>query len=323
MSGQVKTIVRVLRSAGSVTLGNGNLVLLGVENGRLIEKIYDGDDLKDQRKVADNVKDGSSAVYAVSEKNVFGLYISQDNHIRASEFDADSEEWDDADLSGLGDVTVHPDSHLAIAAVYESSLIFFQAADGVIKSINHDQESNNWTEAFPVPGGAAAGGTPISAFSTNKAVVVSFIGQDNKLHAHSRDFETGEWTDSALPSASWEGSVTSLVVSQDVDTGAYEAFALVGTTVDHVKKDGTRDALGSIQSGEFVPATKAEAGDVYGNNYGIIQNYWNQGGGGCGRGGGNYICGGCGRVGGNCVCGSGTYVCVLPPIVNPCRPCWY
>lgn len=74
MSSQVKTIVRVLRSAGSITLGNGNLVLLSIESGRLVEKIYDGDDLKDQRLIADNVKDGSSAVYAASEKNVSSVF---------------------------------------------------------------------------------------------------------------------------------------------------------------------------------------------------------------------------------------------------------
>ncbi|KAI8716971.1 hypothetical protein NCS52_00992000 [Fusarium sp. LHS14.1] len=297
MSSQVKTIVRVLRSAGSITLGNGNLVLLSIEAGRLVEKIYDGDDLKDQRLIADNVKDGSSAVYAASEKNVFVLYVDQDDHIRASEFDSDSEEWDDADLGDI-DVTVHPDSHLAIANIHSASLVFYQGADGVIKSINHDQESNQWTEGFPVPGSAAPG-TPISAYSTDKALAVSFIGQDKSVHVHSRDFESGEWSESTL-SGTWDNSVTSIIVSQDVETGTFEAFALVGTTVDHIKKDGTRAALGSIQNGDFVPATKAEAGDVYGNNYGIIQNYWNYGG---GYGGGNYVY-------------------MSPPVYGGCRPRW-
>lgn len=126
-------------------------------------------------------------------QQVFVLYIDQDDHIKASKFDSDSEEWDEADLAGLGNVTVHPDSHLAIANIHGGSLVFYQAADGVIKSINHDQEGNQWTEGFPVPGSAAAG-TPISAYSTDKALAVSFIDQDKSVHVHSRDFESGEWS---------------------------------------------------------------------------------------------------------------------------------
>ncbi|KAK2591379.1 hypothetical protein QQS21_010923 [Conoideocrella luteorostrata] len=296
MSGQVKTMVRVLRSAGSITLANGNLVLLSLESGRLVEKIYDGDDLKDQRKVADGVKNGSSAVYAASENNVFVLYINNSNQIKASEFDPDSEEWDDTNLAGLSTVATHHAGHLAIASIHGSNLVFYQGTDGVIKTIRYEHESNKWAEQFSIPGAAAAG-TPISAYSTDKALVVSFIGGDNTVHVHSRDFESGKWTDDVLPSSSWNEAVTSLVVSQDSTTGALEAFALVNTTVDHVKKDGTRAALGSIKNGEFVPATKAEAGDVFGNNYGIIYNNFGMGGGCCG----GYR---------------------PPPVYYSCRPCW-
>jgi hypothetical protein len=70
MSGEIKTIARALRSASHNTLPNGDLVLLSNQGRRLIEKVYDGDELKDQRVVAAGVKEGSTAAYAVAKDRV-------------------------------------------------------------------------------------------------------------------------------------------------------------------------------------------------------------------------------------------------------------
>lgn len=121
------------------------------------------------------------------------MYISDDGIIKGSEFDEDSGEWDDAELEGLGDMPVHGESHIAVAALPSMDLVLYRAPGGGITTVKHEKESGMWTEGFDIPGSAATG-TPIAEFSTDDALVVCFFGEDNELHAHSRDFETGDWT---------------------------------------------------------------------------------------------------------------------------------
>jgi hypothetical protein len=121
------------------------------------------------------------------------VYIGDDGIIKVSEFDEDSEEWDDAELEGLGDVSVHDESHITVARLPSMNLVLYQAPDGDIKTVKYDKGSDRWTEEFSIPGSAAVG-TPIAGFSTDDALVVCFFGHDNELHAHSRNFETSDWT---------------------------------------------------------------------------------------------------------------------------------
>lgn len=121
------------------------------------------------------------------------MYIGGDGIIKVSEFDDYSEEWDEAELEGLGYVSVHDESHIAVAALPSMNLVPYQAPGGDIKTVKYEKESGMWTEEFDIPGSAVTG-TPIAGFSTDDALVVCFFGEDNELHAHSRNFETGDWT---------------------------------------------------------------------------------------------------------------------------------
>jgi hypothetical protein len=121
------------------------------------------------------------------------VYIDSDGLIRGCEFDEDSEEWDEAELEGLGDVKAHDERHLSVAEIPGYNIVLFQDTDGSIQTIKHDHDSDRWSSHFAVPGDAASG-TPIAGFATDKALVVSFIEDDGMIHAHSRDFATGDWT---------------------------------------------------------------------------------------------------------------------------------
>ncbi|KAF4331810.1 hypothetical protein FBEOM_14419 [Fusarium beomiforme] len=268
MSAEIQFIGRALNSASHITLENGDFVLLIEQNGRLIEKVYDGDELKDQRMVVRGVKEGATAGYAISNDRIQALYFDSDGSIKASEFDPDSEEWDDGELEGLDDVGVHPQSNLTIAGLPGSNFVIYQASDGSIETQGKALESECWSEKFTVPG-AAALGTPIAGFSTDKAFVVSFIGDDNMIHAHSRDFDSGDWTEETLPSSSFDEEVKNLIVAQD--TGELEAYVLAGTTIYHVRKDGKQETIATLGAdGDFVPTGNAEA---YGINYGNYYRY--------------------------------------------------
>lgn len=70
MSGEIRTIARALRAASHNTLPNGDLTFLEVQGRRLIEKVYDGDELKDQRMVASGLRENSTAAYAVARDSV-------------------------------------------------------------------------------------------------------------------------------------------------------------------------------------------------------------------------------------------------------------
>ncbi|KAF9766415.1 hypothetical protein IL306_001201 [Fusarium sp. DS 682] len=268
MSGEIKTIARALRSASHMTLDNGDLLLLSNQGGRLVEKVYDGEELKDQRTAAAGVKEGTTAGYARSKDRVLVFYIASDGLIKGSEFDDDAEEWDDAELEGLGDVTVHAESHLTVADMPGANVVLYQSTDGSVEAIQYGHESDKWAVPYTIPGDALPG-TPIAGFSTDKALIVSFIGNDKMIHAHIRDFETGDWTDHTLPESSFDEPVNNLIVAKDKDTGDFEAYVLVDATVHHVTKNNTRETVGSFSGdGDFVPATKAEAGGCYGNNWG-------------------------------------------------------
>ncbi|KAI1090237.1 hypothetical protein F5B19DRAFT_464342 [Rostrohypoxylon terebratum] len=276
MSEQVKTIVRILESAGSNARNDGELSLLTHEGALLIENIYNGESLQDQRKVADNVKPGSLAVYTISENKASILFVNDDNILRASEFDPDSEMWEETKLEGLGDLSVDPNSRLATTTLHDISMVFYQGTDGTIKSLILRQAESNiqgWVMGFPIPGDAQSS-TPISAFTTDTALHVSFIGKDEYVHIQNRDIQSGEWNETVLQNSSWDGPVTNMLVSQDIETGNFEVFALINTKVDHIEKDGTRSTLGEIVGGKFVPSTKAEAGMIWVNNWGPTNNYF-------------------------------------------------
>ncbi|KAF5981174.1 hypothetical protein FBULB1_4886 [Fusarium bulbicola] len=268
MSGEIKTIARALRSAGHNTLPNGDLTFINIQGRRLVERVYDGEELKDQRMVATGLREDSTAAYAVAKDRIFAVYIGDDGHIKASEYDEDVEEWDEADLEGLGDVSVHDQGHVTVAGLPGMNLVVYQAPDGTIKTINHDKDSGTWTEDFDIPGSAATG-TPIAGFSTDEALIVSFFGEDNEIHVHSRDYETGNWTEETIPDSSFDNTVDSIIVAKDKDSGNFEAYVLTANTVYNITKTGSRDTVGSFnRDGDFTPSTKAESGGCYGNNWG-------------------------------------------------------
>lgn len=70
MSSQVKNLVRCLQAVGSTAKGDGGLCLLSQSGSRLIENIYSGEELDEQRTVAEDVKENTSAVYIVLEDKV-------------------------------------------------------------------------------------------------------------------------------------------------------------------------------------------------------------------------------------------------------------
>lgn len=66
----VGNIVRTLQSVNSSVTEDGQLCLLSLEGDRLIENIYDNEELLSQRCVTNNTKHNSSAVYMMSESSV-------------------------------------------------------------------------------------------------------------------------------------------------------------------------------------------------------------------------------------------------------------
>jgi hypothetical protein len=309
MSGDVRTVARALRAASHNTLPNNDLTFLEIQGCRLIERVYDCEELKDQRMVAAVLREESTAAYAVAKDRIFAVYIGNDGVIKASEYDEDSEEWDDAELEGLGDVSVHDQGQIAVARLPGINLVLYQATDGTIKTIKHEKESNLWTEGFDIPGSAATG-TPIAGFSTDKTLIVSYFGEDDEIHIHSRDFKTGDWTEETIPDSSFDHAVDGIIFGKDKDSGSFEAYVLGSHTVYHITESGSRGTVGSFsQDGDFVPSTDAKSGGYYySNNWG---NYY--GGFGCYTG---CDCG-CGQI---LMCGCYSCGCGCPGPRS--QPCW-
>ncbi|KAI0389629.1 hypothetical protein F5Y17DRAFT_113347 [Xylariaceae sp. FL0594] len=321
MSGPIKKLVRGLQAVGCTALAAGGSCYLSQDGSRLVEKIYDGEDLQNQRPVADNARAGASAVYVTTKEKALIVYTGTGDVLKASAFDEDEEEWSEAALEGVGEVAVHPQTRLGASLLPDEMIVFYQAVDGSVRSIRYSEKTHTWTDGFSVPGKARTG-TPLAVFLTKEALNVSLVDTQGKVTCHKRDLETGEWTNVALNNVGFPDSqpVQSIVVT--ADDSSYEAYALIGTTVQHIAKDGSSSTIGSVSGGSFVPSSKAESGFTnYGGNYG---NQWenNYGGGGGGGGftntGGNY-----GNqtqnnwyIGG----GGGGYTYCYPRV--RCGPCW-
>ncbi|KAI0102604.1 hypothetical protein GGR51DRAFT_527056 [Nemania sp. FL0031] len=318
MSGQVKKLVRCMQAAGSTSLADGSLCLLSEDEGQLVERVFNNEELQNQRFVADGIRANPSASYVASEKKSYVVFTSADNVLRASEFDVDSDEWVETSLDGVKTISLHPQSHVGVALIPGGALVFAQGANGVITSVRFDEATVTWSSGFDVPGEAQLG-TPLSVYITDRALAVSFLDPQGGAHCHIRDFETGDWSDKAILNTTFSGAVQSLVISQDTDTGAIEAYLLTQGSVEHVGQDGSRSVLGSVSEGTFVPKSKAESGiSISGSNYGnnMINNYGNGYGGRNGGGNGGRNGGGNGCYGG----GYGGYTCYRPPVCY--NPCW-
>ncbi|KAI0865020.1 hypothetical protein F4860DRAFT_527725 [Xylaria cubensis] len=289
-----------MQAAGSTSLADGGLCLTSYEDGALVEKLFDGDEVQAQRVVANAVRANSSAAYVAGADKSFIVFTGEGNTLHAAEFDEDSEEWVESDLDGLNIIHLHPESRISAALIPDGALVFVQNAQGTVTSVHFDEKSGTWSPGFDVPGQAKAG-TPLSVFITDRALAVSFLDPRPRPIATSGTLRLAIGV--VISDSKFSGAVQSLLVSQDADSGSFEAYILIltGDSVEHLGKDGSVSAnIGTITAGNFVPKSKAESG-IYigGNNYGVINqiNYYGGGGGGCGG-----------------------YICYRPPTY--CRPCW-
>lgn len=70
MRDEIRTIARALRSASHNALPNGDSTFLEIQGSRLVERVYDGEELRDQRTVATGLRQDSAAAYALARDRV-------------------------------------------------------------------------------------------------------------------------------------------------------------------------------------------------------------------------------------------------------------
>ena len=123
------------------------------------------------------------------------LYADTDNILRCCRFDAEKSLWTKENMDGpdFSDVVLHPSSRIAGVLTASGVMVFFQNPGCVIECIQYDAQSTSWKRGFAVPG-ASAESTPLWVFLTDSSLVVSYVGEDKRMHCHTRDFETGNWT---------------------------------------------------------------------------------------------------------------------------------
>ncbi|RGP76304.1 hypothetical protein FLONG3_5350 [Fusarium longipes] len=266
----IRNIARALKVASySYDDQTGQILHLINQGSHLIEKVYDDEELIDQRMVANGVRENGPAAYVKEGDRVFAFYIKNDGgFIMISEFDPDSEEWDDAEFYGLEDADVHDESKLSVAKIPEFNVILFQDSNDSIRARMSQTDSYRWETEFIVPGDAKSG-TPIASFPNDNALVVSFFEEDGMLHIHSRDFETGKWTDDIIAESFFDDPVDNLIVTQAKESDSFDAFVLNDGRVYHISRDGTRETVGSFnQDGDFVLDANAVSDTYHNNEYG-------------------------------------------------------
>ncbi|KAH0593841.1 hypothetical protein MHUMG1_08593 [Metarhizium humberi] len=265
----VGNIVRTLQSVNSNVTEDGQLCLLSLEGDRLIENIYDNEELLSQRCVTNDAKHNSSAVYMMLESSAFMLYLGSNASLCAREFNHGEKEWVEAKIEIPHLTDLCPETRLSVVTVPEVTIVFYQTIKGQVHGIAFDRKKEHWLAPFCLPCQAQRG-TPISAFSTQESVIVSFVDIEKKVHIFSRRLEADKWEDKILDDSSDNAHMMNLVVYENEERGTIEAFAQVQNKILHIDQHQGRSCLGQVTKGEFTPITKAECGRFIRARFGML-----------------------------------------------------
>ncbi|KAI9741649.1 MAG: hypothetical protein M1834_000033 [Cirrosporium novae-zelandiae] len=255
----LQKITHCLLAAGGAVSEQGFHLLYNEEDD-LVEKLWNGVEVQDERTVASNVREDTPATYTVvgmngsPERLVF--CIDQANFLKCYMYSSDEEGWEEADLGAARNTAVHPQSMLGTDVTPSGINVFFQNPTGKLQGLAMKGGSWELTEellANPVMG------TPLSIIVNDDELLLFYLNKDSTMRYQVKSHETKQWEDRIWETVKIETPVIRFKVSQDDKTKSFEAYVLTNGSLVQFVGNQNRVILGEVKNGTLVHSSTAES----------------------------------------------------------------
>jgi len=261
-----ESIARIAKTPASVQAGEKTYVL-STANGDLVEKSFDGGDWSLPNLLA-KVKPNAAVAYVKGAPQRRIISINSDGVLQ--DYTINARGKGSAGTLSSANISPRPDSK--VTAVYSNGHyhIFHQAPDGQL--IHTSSDGNTWKTESHLSNASPIEGTALGSFATqDHKLHVGYQHQDSYLHI--QHYDSGTWTDKALPNGNVDGVVDTLRIINQAEgdwLAIYQTQAgeVVIANAEEKKVLGTNDA-----DGNFKPTSSAECGRVY-NFHGGVHHWY-------------------------------------------------
>jgi hypothetical protein len=257
-------IARALAAAGSVrpSADEDEFYLLNLNGRNLVEKLWKGDESKNETVVTSNAKEDTSASYILDvdegqvQRSVF--FIDQSNIIQcyaADEFDA----WDSTGFGEKWNITTGPASKISASVGPDGGVVVsYQDAAGRLVGTMTTAEGI-WEPFGPLPADPIAGTPQVLDVVDNK-LHLFYVGKEGSLRYLVLNDETGAWQDNVINNTNLETKIDNFSVTKNPETGSFESCLLTAGSMWAVDGD-KKTKVGAVEGdGKLIPSNNAQAG---------------------------------------------------------------
>ncbi|PWY79023.1 hypothetical protein BO83DRAFT_376509 [Aspergillus eucalypticola CBS 122712] len=124
---------------GALSRDGSTMYFVVVDDGVLVEKYWNGNEIVRQYFISEDVAESPSAKYLLSDDVRRIFFPSAENVLQCYQWDEDEEEWDEVTLQADNTLKIHPKSKISGAFNGDDQLIFFQDPSGHLQGLRIDQ----------------------------------------------------------------------------------------------------------------------------------------------------------------------------------------
>jgi hypothetical protein len=260
---QLQDLARILMAAGGHVhpeRSKGVYLLYIDDTGKLVSKLWTGQDFGEMELIAESARLDSMAAYLIipdsqssddDEPSRSVIYISSTSALSVARYDDDDDQWvvDDS----IAQFQVHADGKVTAAADSSGNVhVFFENPSRQLIHVD-----SAWTPT--VLSTDHVDGSPLVASLVEGTMQLFYVSASDKcVHSMLRQ-QNGSWTDSKLAQYAFETKPKNFLMLPD-DEKALNAFALTEQNqVLWITADGKTTTLGVVDSmGKLIALTSEE-----------------------------------------------------------------
>ncbi|KAL6868588.1 hypothetical protein J3F83DRAFT_737667 [Trichoderma novae-zelandiae] len=197
MNASVQDILRILHAASGFipNVDDAVFYVVAEESNELSELCWVGSQLASETFIASDIRTNSSAVYAAHDNTVSVFCVGENNALRL--FTLQEDEWYEDDLSGNGEILVHPSGRLSGSVYGGDSLVFFEDMSGRIRGIRVEEDGSwRFLRSFSVD---SVPGNPHFAQVAGDTVYLSYVNRDGYIHQMAMGIGSGHYAGLHIP----------------------------------------------------------------------------------------------------------------------------
>ncbi|KAG8532880.1 uncharacterized protein KY384_002758 [Bacidia gigantensis] len=248
----VQDLARSLTAAGWARLPDQEeekFYLVHVRDGNMIEKLWVGDNAKNEVVIASDARDSTTASYLI--------YAGQD---LCYAYNEDIEEWEQTGLGRKWNIVTSPHSKLSASFGPNGTIVVsYQDPAGRLAGVMSAAE-DKW-EAFSPPEADPLAGTPLCLENIDDKMHLFYVGKNSNLRYLLFDPAIGKWQDNVLQTAKFDTPIDNFSVVKNPEKDSFQSYFLTGGSMWNVDGDKGKTHLGKVESnGKLIPSDKAQAG---------------------------------------------------------------